>query len=107
MLLPLLAVELRKSLPRGQLHILAGAQPRQQRRRLKHHAAIGSRTVDLLAINADAAQGGSLQSRQDRKQRRFSAARVSENADEFARLDLYAEVLDRYVRSGGRGKYLA
>src|SRR5438128_2257559 len=104
MFLPLLAVELGESLPRGQFHILAGAQPGQQRRRLKHHAAIGSRTVDFLAVNADAAQRGLLQPRENRKQRRLSAARMPEYADKFAGLDFDAEVFDRYVRPGRRRK---
>ena len=86
---------------------VARRQPRQQRRRLKDDGAIGPGLGHLLAVNHHAAQRRPLQPGDDRQHRRLAAARVAENADELAVVDLGVDVLDGDDRALGRLERLA
>ena len=91
-----------KLLPHREQHVVLGAEPGEQRRRLEHHRPISPRLGRLPAVDDDAALGGLLQTGDDRQHGRFPAARVSQDADELRFLDLDVDVLDRDDRTGIR-----
>ena len=72
--------------------VVAHAQPRQQRGRLEHDAAVGAGAVDLAAGDRDAAGRRQIQPHQDRQHGGLPAAGVTEQADELALRDLQREV---------------
>src|SRR5580765_4489734 len=75
-------------------YVLPRAQPRQQRRRLKHHAAVQSRSNHFAAGHDHSAFGGVVEAHGDRQHRGFTAARVADDTYEFAFTDAQIEVLD-------------
>ena len=62
--------------------VFAHGQPREQRVGLKHHAAIRTRSGDLVPVEDDAAAGRPVKPGDDAEQRGFSAAGRAEDGDE-------------------------
>src|SRR5206468_12110225 len=77
-----------------QAYVGAYRHPRQQGRRLKHHAAIGTGPIDLPAADHDPTRAGRGEPHEDREDRRLATARMAEEADEFAFVDVEGEVAD-------------
>ena len=73
--------------------VLPRGQPRQQVRRLEHHAAIGPGGRHLAAVEHDAAVGDIGQPGAHRQHRRLAAAGVADQRDELAALDVEVEIL--------------
>ena len=75
------------ALAQAERDVFAHRQPREQRVRLKHHAAIGAGSRDLLPVQHDAAAGRPVKACDDAEQRGFSAARRAEDGDEVVVAD--------------------
>src|SRR6266403_2754975 len=69
-------------LAQAECDVFAHGQPREQRVRLKHHAAIRARFRYLLPVENDATARRSVEPGDDAEQRGFSAARRAEDGDE-------------------------
>src|SRR5712691_4902071 len=80
-------------LAQAERDVFAYGQPREQRVRLKHHAAIRARFRYLLPVENDAAARRPVKPGDDTEQRGFSAARRAEDGDEVIVAD--AEI-DRF-----------
>src|SRR5882672_5473815 len=63
--------------------VFAHGQPREQRVRLKHHAAIRTGSRDLVPVQNDAAAGRPVKPGDDPEQCGFSTARRAEDGDEI------------------------
>src|ERR1700681_2125586 len=75
-----------------ELDIAAHGLPGKQRVLLEHHAAVGARTVDALAVDRHRA-GGRLEEAGKRvEQRRLPAARWTDDGDELAGIDADRDV---------------
>ncbi len=92
----------------AELDVLAHRLPGEQRVLLKHHAAVGARSRDRIAVDGDFA-AGRLEKAGDRvEQRGFSAARWADDRNEFAGIDVDRSVATRprpplpACRSSGR-----
>src|SRR5882724_8397796 len=84
----LAAIRLRyPALAQAERDVFAHGQPREQRVRLKHHAAIRAGSRDLLPVQNDAAACRPVKACDDPEQRRFSAARRAEDGDEVVVAD--------------------
>ncbi len=66
---------------------------------LEHHAAIRPRTGDLAIRAEHDAVGRHQQSRDQIEQGGFAAARVPDQGDELARIDLEGDILERDERA--------
>src|SRR5919201_6321632 len=75
--------------------VFAHGQPWEQRVGLKHHAAIRARASYLLPVKNDTAAGRPVKPGDDAQQRRFSAARRSEDGDEIIVADVEIDRLQR------------
>src|SRR5207302_884662 len=69
--------------------------PREQRILLEHHATIGPRACDLCPVNPHPTGGGPDIAGDGVEQRRLAATGGAKQADEGARLDTHARVLER------------
>src|SRR5262245_46053894 len=76
----------------GEPDVVAHRYPWQERRRLKDHAAIGARAVDLTPADDDAPGARRREAHQDREHGRLAAAGMAEQADELALVDVQREV---------------
>jgi hypothetical protein len=64
-------------------HILADGKPWKQRIALEDHTALAARAFYRMAIQQHLAATGHVQPRQNAHQRRFAAARRTDNAEKF------------------------
>ena len=78
----------------GEQDVFARRKPRQERGRLKHYAAIQSRTDHFAARHDHPAFGGVVEAHGNRQHGGFTAARVADDANKFAFTDAQIEVLD-------------
>jgi len=76
----------------GQVHVLVAGQPGQQRVVLEHHAALGAGAGDFLVVADQAALGGQQQAGDQVEQRGLAAARVPDQGNELALVDLQVDV---------------
>ena len=84
----------------SELDVVAHRHPWQERRRLKDHAAIGARAVDLTPADDDTPGARRREAHQDREHGRLAAAGMAKQADELALVDVQREVAhdDRRAR---------
>ena len=78
----------------GEQDIFPRREPGQQRRGLKHHAAVQSRPDYFAPGDDHAAFAGIVESHGDRQDRRLAAPRVTDDADKFTFADTQVEILD-------------
>jgi hypothetical protein len=83
--------------------VLERRHPGEQARRLKHHATIWSGTDEFLAGENDSTSRDVIQSSEHREHRGLTAARMPDERDEFALLNLEVEILDDDRRAFRRG----
>ena len=62
--------------------VLRHREPGKERVALEHHAAVGARAIDALAVEQHLAGGRKVEPRDDAQQRRLAAARGAEDGDE-------------------------
>src|SRR5437899_470507 len=86
------------ALAQAERDVFAHRQPREQRVRLKHHAAIGAGSRDLVPVQDDAAAGRPVKPGDDPQQRGFSATRRAEDGDEVVVADAEVGRLQRARR---------
>src|SRR6059058_742455 len=94
---------------RTEQNVLLHGQPREERIRLEHHAAIGTGTRHRLSIEQHAAGRWCLEAGDDPQQRRFAAARWAEEANEVVIADRKIGLLQRARRrrATDAGEFLA
>src|SRR5439155_25649181 len=78
--------------------VLRDIEPRDQRRVLKHHAALGAGAAHAPALDEDLASVGLLEAGDEIEQRRLATARGADEAHELAAIDAQADV----VHGGGQ-----
>jgi hypothetical protein len=79
----------------SELDVAAHRLPGKQRVLLEHHAAIGARPVDRLAVDRDRSAGGLEKSGDSVEQGRLAAARWPDDRHELAGRDMQRHVFDR------------
>ena len=95
------------SLAQSEGDVVGDGEPGKERVGLEHHAAIGARAGDGLAVEQHAARGGAVEAGNDAQQRRLAAAGGAEDGDEIVVGDAERDRLQRAGRLGaapGRGK---
>ena len=80
---------------RRELDVLEAGEPRQQGVVLEYHAAVGTGPGHFALGEHDVAAGRPEQSGDDVEQRRLAAARVPDQRDELASVDVEADFLQR------------
>ena len=83
---------------RAEQNVLLHGKPWEERIGLEHHAAIGAGVPHRLAIEQHAASGGALEPGDDAKERRFAAARWSEDGDEVVVFHCEVRARERHCR---------
>ena len=78
-----------------EIHILKTRQPRQQRMILKHDRAIGSGAFHFPIRQQHHTAGRIEEARDHVQERRFAAARVADETDKFALVDIQIHVAQR------------
>ena len=76
-------------------HVAPDAEPGEQRIALEHHAEIRAGSLDGSVVDEDDSAGRGLQAGEDANERRFSAARWSDHAEEFAAVGIDRDVAER------------
>ena len=74
--------------------VVLHVEPREERVRLEHHAAIGAGPADRLSVEQHATRCRGVESRDDAQQGRLPAARRSEDRDEVVVVDGERDRLD-------------
>ena len=80
-------------------YVLDDRAPVEQDRLLEHDAALGKRSADRLAEDRDGAGGRWRKAGDYAQQRRFTAPRRANHRDEFARLDVEVDAVERDDRA--------
>ncbi len=76
-------------------HVVQHREPGEQRVALEHHAAVGARAADALAVEQHLAGGLMVQPRHDAQQRALAAAAGAEDGDEVVLGDVEVGGLQR------------
>ncbi len=83
-----------------QADILVDRQPRQEGVVLEHHRTVGPGFVDLAPGEEDAAFGRTQEPRHDVEEGRLAAARMADDGDELALVDLEVDPPEHVGRTG-------
>src|SRR6185503_5330939 len=78
-------------------HVLFHGAPGEERVALEDHAAVRAGTGDLMAVDENFAARRLIETGVDADERGFSAAGWTENAEEFATVEIEGNVFERNV----------